>query len=236
MGSGATTFEAEKGRGDGLVLLPLLITAVLLGVGNEDFGFDPAGWLDSFMHLGYFWHYPEHLPGLDHDYKASRLPWILPGYAVHWLGDPGAASVVLVFATLAGGGVATYLLLRELTRQRTAAAVSAVAWTSCTWAHGIGGWNYQVLAATDYFLLASWLAFRAAESGAPWTAVLSGICWAASAHAHIQFATFLPLLCLTWWSGLPDEARFWRRVAIDGASALAGAIGITVALGAVNAA
>src|SRR4051812_17490785 len=218
---------------DRLVFLPLVIAAILFGAGNEDFGFDPAGWLDSFMHLGYFWHYPAHLSGLDHDYKASRLPWILPGYVVHWLGDPAAASVVLGLSTLSAGGIALYLLVRDLTRDRAAAAVIAAAWTSCTWAHGIGGWNYQVLAATDYFLFATWLAFTAATTGAAWSAILTGVCLAAAGHTHLQFATFLPLLVLTYWSGLPGGTR--RRVMRDGLLGAAGAIGITVVLAAINA-
>ena len=37
---------------DRLLLLPIFIAAVLFGVRNEDFGFDSAGWLDPFMHLG----------------------------------------------------------------------------------------------------------------------------------------------------------------------------------------
>jgi hypothetical protein len=226
----------EDGRPDPLVRLPIIIAAVFLAAGNEDFGFDPAGNLDSFMHLGYFWHYPAHLPALDHDYKASRLPWIFPGYVFHWLGDPAAASLVLVFATLAAGGVALYLLVRDITQDRAAAAVSAAAWTSCTWAHGIGGWNYQVLAATDYFLVATWLAFRAATTGAASFAFLAGVCAAAAAHTHLQYATFLPLLAMTFWSGLPDDTPAVQRLVRDGLWALAGAIGMTVALGAVNAA
>jgi len=226
----------EGGRRDPLVRLPIIIAAVFLAAGNEDFGFDPAGYLDPFMHLGYFWHYPAHLPALDHDYKASRLPWILPGYVFHWLGDPAAASIVLVFATLAAGGVALYLLVRDIAQDRAAAAVSAAAWTSCTWAHGIGGWNYQVLAATDYFLVATWLAFRAATTGAASSAFLAGVCAAAAAHTHLQYATFVPLLALTFWSGLPGGTPSVQRLVRDGLWGLAGAIGITVALGAVNAA
>ena len=105
-----------------LHLVPLLIAAVFFLAGNEDFGFDSAGSLDSFMHLGYFWHYPAHLPGLDHDYKASRLPWILPGYLFHWLGDPAAASIVLVFATLSAGGVALCFQTSPLHRLAMGAA------------------------------------------------------------------------------------------------------------------
>ena len=61
----AVQSAAIEGRPDPLVRLPIIIAAVFLVAGNEDFGFDPAGYLDPFMHLGYFWHYPAHLPALD---------------------------------------------------------------------------------------------------------------------------------------------------------------------------
>ena len=64
-----------------LILFPLLAPAVLLAAGNDAFGFDPPGYLDSFVYVGYFWHYPEHLWVFDDNsnYKISRLPWILAG-------------------------------------------------------------------------------------------------------------------------------------------------------------
>ena len=216
---------------DRFVLLPMIIAAVLLGVGNENFGFDSPGWIDPFMYLGYFWHYPVHAPPLDQDYKSSRLPWILPGYIIHSLADPVVASWVLVFSTLSGSGMALYLLVRDTTRDRAAAAIIAAAWTSCTWAHGIGGWNYHMLAAADYFLIASWLAFRAAHTGGRAPAVLSGVCAAAAVHTHLLFASFLPLLVLTYWSGLSGPSG---RVARDAGQGLAGAAGITLILAAIN--
>ena len=250
----AVTVAAAKNgsstrRLDPFLFIPLIISAVFIAAGNEDFGFDSAGWLDPFMYFAYFWHYPSHLPGLDQDYKASRLPWNLVGYAAHALGGPVAASYVLVLATLSAGGVAVYALIRDMTGDRVAAIVAATAWTCCTWAHGIGGWNYHMLAATDYFLFATWLAFRAATTSGRAPAVLSGICLAAAGHTHLQYATFLPLWAATYWSGLrtdsrdetygplpgsPPVASAIGRVVRDGALAGAGAVGISIALAVFN--
>jgi len=234
-----TVAEAKNvspARLDPFLFIPLIISAVFIAAGNEDFGFDSAGWLDSFMYFAYFWHYPSHLPGLDQDYKASRLPWNLVGYAAHALGGPAAASYVLVLATLSAGGVAVYALIRDMTGDRAAAIVTATAWTCCTWVHGIGGWNYHMLAATDYFLFATWLAFRAATTTGRAPAVLSGICLAAAGHTHLQYATFLPLWALTYWSGLGAGSlhKNFRRAARDGVLAAAGAVGISIALAIFN--
>jgi hypothetical protein len=83
----ASTIPGRFGFGsfDRWLFLPLLIPAVLILAGHSSFGFDPPGFLDSFVYVGYFWHYPEHLWVFDDNsnYKISRLPWILPGYVLH---------------------------------------------------------------------------------------------------------------------------------------------------------
>ncbi len=86
---------------DRFLLFPLLAPAVLLAAGNDAFGFDPPGYLDSFVYVGYFWHYPEHLWVFDDNsnYKISRLPWILPGYVLHTLAGPIVASYLLAYVT-----------------------------------------------------------------------------------------------------------------------------------------
>src|SRR5687767_15892511 len=84
-------------RLDWFLVYPLLCPLVLLAAGNDAFGFDPSGWLDSYMYLGYFWHYADHLWLFDDNsnYKISRLPWLLPGFAAHSLLSPVAAARVL---------------------------------------------------------------------------------------------------------------------------------------------
>ena len=219
---------------DAFLLLPLATASVLLLAGNEDFGFDPAGWLDPFMYFGYFWHYPDQVWGVAHDYKASRLPWIVPGYLIHTVADPVAASYALVFTTLSSGGVAVYLLLRDITGDRSAAAVVAVAWTACTWVHGIGGWNYHMLAAADYFLIGTWLSLRSARTHSRAAAVWSGVCIAAAVHTHLFFAAFVPLVALTYWSGFSVGEPFLRQAHADAWRGVAGALGLTLVLAAVN--
>lgn len=227
--------EAGRRR-DRLLLLPPAVATILFAFCGEDFGFDPPGWIDSYAYLGYFWHYPDHAPWLDHDYKASRLAWILPGYVLHWLSGPVTASIVLAATTLALGGIALYLLVRDITEDRSAAAVIAAAWTACTWVHGHGGWNYHMLAATDYFLFASWLALRAGRTDAIPAAMGSGACAAAAVTTHLYFASFVPLLGLTYWSALPRLSPVFRRAVRDVAFGVAGGLCLTVALATINAA
>ena len=214
---------------DRFLLFPLLAPIVLLAAGNDAFGFDPPGWLDSSVYLGYFWHYPEHLWVFDDNsnYKISRLPWIVPGYLLHSVAGPIVASYLLAYLTMAIGAVALYLLVRDGLDDRRSAAVVSVAWACCTWAHGVGGWSYQVLVATGYYLMACWLVVRAARGPSPRRAALmAGSSFAAAVHTHLFLVIFAPLVAVLYWAGLLPAAE--RKLARGVEAALFVIVGGTV--------
>jgi hypothetical protein len=225
---------ASTGVFDRFLLFPPGAALVLFLAGNQNFGFDPPGWLDAFMYLGYFWHYTDHVPLFEEYYKASRLPWVLPGYVAHQLFDVVTASVVLNWLTLSGGGIALYLLLRDALHDRVVAAVMGVAWVCVTPGHGVGGWNYQIAAAAVYYLGASWTTLRAADGPHhAWYAAAAGGLLACAIHTHLFFAVFIPLLLVLYGAG----GSTWpspRRVAVDASAAAAGGVGITALLVLVN--
>jgi hypothetical protein len=213
--------------------------ALLLAAGNQNFGFDPPGWLDPFFYVGYFWHYPEHLPMFDKYYKISRLPWVLPGFVAHHLAGAIAGTYVLMYSTMAAGAVAMYLLVRDATGHAAVAVVVAVAWGCCTWGHGIGGWNYHMLAAAAYYLAASWLVLRAALGRSPRLAsALAGVCLACAIHTHLFMVVLTPLLLLFHVAIVPATTgeRLFPRIARDWLLVASGGLGVTVVLGAINAA
>jgi hypothetical protein len=223
---------------DRFLVLPLLAPAVLLAAGNDAFGFDPPGWLDSFMYLGYFWHYPEHLWVFDDNsnYKISRLPWILPGYVLHTLTGPIVASYVLAYLSMTVGAVALYLLVRDSLDNRPGAAIVSVAWACCTWAHGIGGWSYQVLVATGYYLMACWLVVRAARAPSPrGAALLAGAFFAAAVHTHLFLVIFAPLVAVLYWAALRThiENRLSRSMSVA-TFVIAGGAALTAILAVIN--
>lgn len=220
------------------MLFPLLAPAVLLAAGNDAFGFDPPGYLDSFVYVGYFWHYPEHLWVFDdnNNYKISRLPWILPGYVLHALTGPIVASYLLAYVTLALGAVALFLLVKECLNDRGSAAIVSVAWACCTWGHGNGGWNYQVLIASGYYLMACWLVVRAARSRASGlTALLAGAFFASAVHTHLFLVVFAPLVAVLYVVALPsEEGRKVARSARAAGLVIAGGLALTAVLAVIN--
>jgi hypothetical protein len=223
---------------DRLLLLPLLVPAVLLAAGNDAFGFDPPGWIDPYVYLGYFWHYPEHLWVFDDNsnYKISRLPWILPGFLVHAALPPVAAARVLAYCTLASAATALYLYLRDAIRDRYIAAFLSIVLACCTWIHA-DGWYYHAVAAAGLYLWSCWMATRAASGPNPviWAAA-AGACYAAAAHTHLFLVVFAPLVMLVYWAALDPQERaparaMWLTAA---ASAVAGGVALTVVLATIN--
>ena len=222
---------------DPLILLPPLVAAALFATGNPNFGFDRPGWLDAFVYVGYFWHYTDHLAIFDEYYKASRLPWVLPGFISHRLFGEIAGSYVLHWVTLSGSGVALYLLLRDALKAPLVACIAAAAWVTSTQGHGVGGWNYHILASAGYYLLASWLSVRAAAPTAGrHVPFFCGVALACAVHAHLFYLVFVPLLVPLYLVCRPSGFREWRRIAVDLGWVVAGGVAVTVLLGAVNAA
>ena len=193
------------------LLFPLLTPAVLLTAGNDGFGFDAPGFVDPFAYLGNFWHYAEHLPRFDGDYRISRLPWVLPGFAAHAVGGEIVGAYILNYLTMAAAAVALYLLVRDAINDRETASVVAVAWACCTPSHGVGGWNYHVLAAGAYYLAACWLVLRAARGpSSQRAAFLAGVLLACAVHTHLFLVAYFPLVALLYWSALPPAQVAYR--------------------------
>ena len=229
--------ERRFTRFDRFVLWPLVVPVALLAAGNDDFGFDPPGSIDASVYLGYFWHYPEHLWIFDdnNNYKISRLPWVLPGFALHSLFGPIVAGNVLAFLTVAAGAVAMYLLVRDIVQDRNAAAITGVAWAGCTWAHGIGGWSYHMLAASAYYLTACWLVVRTARNPrSALTAVIAGAVFTAAIHTYIFLIVFTPLVVVLYWAALPSAERSVVRHARAAGLMATGGLVLTVVLAAIN--
>jgi hypothetical protein len=224
---------------DWFFLYPMLCPLVLLVAGNDAFGFDPPGWLDSYIYLGYFWHYPDHLWLFDDNsnYKISRLPWLLPGFAAHSLLSPVAAARVLAYCALTSAAVALYLHVRDAIHDRYAAAFTSVLLACCTGMHAPGGWYYQALPAAGFYLWCCWFLTRAASARSTviaWGAA-AGACYAAAVHTHVFLAVFAPLLALLLWGALgAADQRRWTRWRIVTASAIGGGLCLTALLAAIN--
>ena len=138
-----------------IVSIPAVFVAVtrgewLLDVGGED----------NWIYIKYFtvWAnpHPELRTVMDEHYKATRVPWIVPGFLAYRLLDPLTATYVLHAVVLVGGALLFYAGARRLFGNGVA-LVSTLLLMAYPGFHGSGitrFWNYHGQINLVYYLAA----------------------------------------------------------------------------------
>jgi hypothetical protein len=211
-----------------VLAVPLLLAAF----GSRDFFFDSPGWIDPFVYVGYFLHYPKHLPLFDDYYKVSRLPWVLPGCVSFHLFGPLVGTYVLQLGTLALGLGCLSGAVRD-SLDEGAALLTVLLLGTCTCFHGSGGWNYHNGAATAYFLATVLCLTRAAAGRRAWAwYFLAGAALASVVLTNLFMAAFVPGLVLHYVLSCRSAGR--RLGWTDVPAGVAGMVAITGVLTAVH--
>jgi hypothetical protein len=230
--------EAAFGRQRVAVAAALVSAAPLILLAfNRDWLLTHEGWLDPWHYVGFFREYwnPDYSPQA---YKLARLPWILAGALVTSMLPPLAAAYVLHLAFLCATTAAMFLGTYWLFQRISLSAVVALFIGFYTHAHGSGGWDYHNTAAGAFYVGTFMaLASPSARAGRPAALIVAGVLAALTIHSNITFVNFLPALAFVYLrsvqvgdGALPGAREAARRAAW----AAIGALGVTLALGAVN--
>lgn len=170
-----------------IVSIPAAFVAVtrgewLLDVGGED----------NWIYIKYFsvWAsaHPELRQIMDQHYKATRVPWILPGFLAYRLFEPLVATYVLHLAVLIGGALCFWAGTRRLFGNGVA-LVTTLLLMAYPGFHGSGitrFWNYHGQINLLYYLLAMLCVVFGATSRRP-------VFWYAGAGAAIAACLFTGL-------------------------------------------
>jgi hypothetical protein len=190
-------------------------------------------WVDAWVNTGFFLSLPDHLSRWGHTYYATRLSWLLPGYAAHQIFSPLAANYIIHFGFFYLLLAAVYCLISAGVNRTTAFIVTLL----------VGG-NPQVLASLswDYvdgavitYFTAALLFLEKASAGATnrerW-AVAAGAALACMVSANLVAATLVPICCLFVWLRVPDarSSKTWVIMLI----AAAGSAATLAVLGSAN--
>jgi hypothetical protein len=209
-----------------IVSIPAVFVAVtrgewLLDVGGED----------NWIYVKYFtvWAnpHPELRQVMDLHYKATRVPWILPGFLAYRLLGPLPATYVLHLLVLIGGALCYWAGTRRLFGSGVA-LVSTLLLMAYPGFHGSGitrFWNYHGQINLLYYLLGMLCLIVGASSSRPmlWyagagaalaTSVFTGLTYVLVAPAFCAFA-----LAVHPWIGLR------RLFVLVGGGAAGGVIG-----------
>jgi hypothetical protein len=186
--------------------------------------FNPATWSDPAFYTGFWLNFHQLYHAFSSTYYASRLPWIIPGYALNAVLSPQLAHYVLHGTFFLAGGLAAYGLLRAHFG-RNAALIGYVWLIGSQMTFGAQHWDYWDGALITFLLAGLYLGVPASDRPLPaWRAAAAGFFTAAAVVTNlyaIVLAVGVPILYAATRAERP-LARFARRVARDTVSFLAG--------------
>lgn len=139
-----------------IVSVPLLFAVATRGEWLVDYGSE-----DNWIYVKYFdvWGnpHPELRRAMDDNYKAARVPWILPGYVAYQVFGPLVGTYVLHLTVLIGGTLCFWAAARRLFGEGTAliASLLLIAYPNYHSSTIPGFWNYHGQASLAYYFLAT---------------------------------------------------------------------------------
>ncbi len=215
-----------------ILALPLLVLWH-----RDDALYTPPWFSDPWFYLGYFQNLVDFKRDLYPDaYFGSRLSWILPGSAVHWLFAPVIANFILHTGVLLVASLSFFAILRRAVSAR-AAFLATLVFSMHPWLWAATGWDYVNGAGIAYLLVAMAALTRAAERmDGRRDLTIAGAAIAGLVYAHLFWVPHCPLLLL-YYAGLARARQHTSllRLAPGGIAWPALGFGIvTIALGAAN--
>lgn len=220
--------------------LVVALAPLTLLIWNRDWFFTPIGYIDPWYYVG-FAHYYANSHFLPGAYKLARLPWVLSGWLAYHLFPPLTAAYVLhgSYLVLSVGAMfaTAYLAFNDLLVALTAALLLGFLPPF----QGSGGWDYNNTPAGAFDLvttaLLQWAIVAPAWRGR--AMALCGAAFALTVHCNITFINFLPVLLVHYSASIWYAERRARGRATylwPWLYGIAGAVGITAVLCAINAA
>jgi hypothetical protein len=157
-----------------IVFVPLTFIVATRGDWLLDFGGED-GWIYIKLFMVWGDPHPDLRAFLDTNYKAARVPWIIPGWLLYQLAGPLVATYLLHTIVLIASALCIWLGVRRLFGDGTAAitALLALAYPGFQSSGITHFWNYHGQAAVAYYLLAmlAVVLARDASHALPWYAL-----------------------------------------------------------------
>ena len=104
--------------------------------------YNPFGTIDPWLYTALWTNFDQIYESFPRTYYISRVPWIVPGYALNGIFDARTAALVLHTTFFLGGGVLFYVLCRRWLGV-PAAAIGYVALIGSQMYFSAHRWDYQ---------------------------------------------------------------------------------------------
>jgi hypothetical protein len=229
----------ERGRHAGALLEVAAVAVVSSAVAcayivTSPSLFNPPTASDPWFYTGFWINFHQLYHAFVGTYYASRLPWIIPGYAANALLAPRTAHFVIHGLFFAVGAAAAYGLLRAHFG-RNAALIGYVWLVGNQMTFDAHHWDYWDGALITFLFAALYLGVPARGRPLPgWRLAASGFFAAAAVTTNVYAITLvggIPILYAATRADRPLQ-RFLARFARDSAFFLAGVAILVVACGA----
>ena len=182
-----------------LTAVIIFLVSALVFASNRSIALSHPGTLDPWCYFGLF-RRPAVLSQLfPGTYYASRLSFILPGFLLHQILPPLAASYVFHLLVWLGAVAALYSTLKYLVNYRTA-LLSAVVFGFYPSLWAATGWDYPDGAGIAYYLLTIAFLTAAARDPQPRRLLVAaaGAVGAADFYVNMVWLLFIPFLPVLW--------------------------------------
>src|SRR5262245_46655096 len=209
--------------------LAILLAPALVLWRQDNPLFTPPGTTDSWVYLGYFRDLVNFKRDLFPDlYNGSRLPMLLPGWFVHSLLPPVAASVILHLGVLWVASMALFETLRQIAGAR-AAFLTVLLFCGNPQVWYAIGWDYFDGYCIAYCLIALAALTHAAAGRGRIAPAVADVAIAGLVYSNLITVVFVPLLALHY-AGIARVCRRSLRDAWNAAIACAAAFGAVTAV------
>jgi hypothetical protein len=195
--------------------------------------FPPPGWIDPSLYLGYFFNFPLLLQRFGADYHGMRLPWVLTGFAAHWVFStrPTLAQLSLLFGFHGLAATSLYLIVAPR-YGRSAGLLSTLfltlnpAWIAAVTRGYVDGPAIAFQFATVAIIM------NVEQFHTAWVpGLLAGVFGSLAFHTHPVVGVFTGA---AYVASLASQRTRWRAIVQLTLWVLAGFVASTVALGLVS--
>lgn len=206
----------------GIAVFYLVLRAPVL---NPPRGIDPWFYTGSFVNFRYLYQ------ALGGTYYPSRLPWIVPGVAVHAVFGPTVAYFVLHATYYFGGGLFAYLLIRRFFGRAVALASYALLMLTPLFYNAYVD-DYPDGALLTYLFAGGYFGLTASGSRRPWLrSIAAGFFLAAAVGTNLFAGVIIAFLLIVFAFVRIDALRAPRMLVMELAFGLVGVAALLVACG-----
>jgi hypothetical protein len=219
---------------DAAVLVTLTAATAAVYVWTRAPLYNPFGTIDPWLYTALWTNFDQIYESFPRTYYISRIPWIVPGYALNAIFEARTAALVLHTAYFLGGGVLFYVLCRRWLGM-AAAAIGYVALIGSQMSFNAHRWDYQEGGVLTYMIGAYAFSLVRTQSVAlRATSLAIGGAFAAAMVTtrviDVAYLIGLPLLYVAVSPDLPLAPRL-KQFARDIAAFASGAAALLVACG-----